>query len=60
MTKTFVENQKGGVSMQTKVTVKKKSAAKKTTPKKNSPNKAKRTSMKEVATKTSDVDSASR
>ena len=46
--------------MQTKVTVKKKSAANKTTPKKNSPNKAKGTPKKEVATKTSDVDSASR
>jgi hypothetical protein len=58
--KTFVENQKGGISMQKKVTIKKKSAAKKTTPKKNSPNKAKRTPKKEVATKTNDIDSNSR
>jgi hypothetical protein len=37
--------------MQTKVTIKKKSAAKKTTPKKKNPNKAKITPKKEVATR---------
>ena len=60
MTKTFVENQKGGISMQRKVTIKKKAPARKTTPKKNNPNKAKRTPKKEVVTKTNDVDSDSR
>jgi hypothetical protein len=51
MTKTFVENQKGGISMQRKVTIKKKSPAKKTPPKKNSPNKAKGTPKRVMISK---------